>query len=247
MTSGAKKVISRLRNFRTRSAAIAELVGVGEAAVDPLIQALKNSNEGIRYGVVRVLGKIKAQRACDALLEAAYEPALSRVVFDALKEITGENHGTDVRTWRAAIQGGVQDGDKTEVADVLIQQVVTDTEIDVSTTRSGWLLTVPLKGGRSQKVSVATSSSDSEGEQIIVIYTQCGPADPKRYEWALKQNLRMPYGAISIREIKDKPMFVMVDTQLARTAQADEIRKSVLELAKRADAIEKMLTGADNL
>ncbi len=245
--SGAKKAISKLKNFRTRSEAIAELVGIGKPAVDPLVQALKNSNEGIRYGAVRVLGKIKARGACDALLEAAYEPALSRAVFDALREITGENHGTDVGAWRAAFRGEVPDGDKTEVADVLMQQVVTGTEIDVSTTRSGWLLTVPLKGGRSQKVNVTTTSSDAEGEQIIVIYTKCGPADPKRYEWALKQNLCMPYGAIGVREIKDKPMFVMVDTQLARTAQADEIRKSVLELAKRGDAVEKMLTGADIL
>lgn len=245
--SGAEKAISKLKNFRTRSEAIADLVGIGERAVDPLIKALKNSNEGIRYGAARVLGKLKAREACDALLDVAYEPALSRVVFDALREITGENCGADVSEWRAAIRGEAPDGDKTEVADALIQEVVTGTEIDVSTTRSGWLLIVPLKGGRSQKVSVATSSSDSEGEQILVIYTQCGPADPKSYEWALKQNLRMPYGAIGVREIKDKSMFVMVDTQLARTAQADEIRKSVLELAKRADAIEKALTGRDNL
>ncbi len=245
--SDTKKAISKLKNFRTRSAAIVELVGIGESAIDPLIQALKNPNEGVKYGAVRVLGKIKARRACDALLEAAYEPALSRPVFDALKTITGENHGTDVGTWRAAIQGGMSDGDKTEVADVLMQQVVTGTEIDISTTRSGWLLTVSLKGGRSQKVNVAMSSSDSDGEQLMVIYTQCGPVDPKRYEWALKQNLRMPYGAIGIREIKGKQVFVMVDTQLARTAQADEVRKSVMELAKKADAMEKVLTGADNL
>lgn len=243
--SDVKKAISKLRNFRTRSEAIAELVEVGEPAVDSLVQALRNPNEGIRYSAVRVLGKIRAREACDALLDVAYEPALSRAVFDTMREITGDDHDNDVGAWRAAIRGEMPDDDKTEVADVLIQQVVTGTEIDVSTTRSGWLLTVSLKGGRFQKVNVATSSSDSEGEQLIVIYTQCGPADPKKYEWALKQNLCMPYGAIGVREIKDKPMFVMVDTQLARTAQADEIRKSVLELAKRADAMEKVLTGAD--
>ena len=245
--SDIDKFISKLRNFRTRSEAITGLVEAGESAVDPLIQALKNSNEGIRYGAARVLGKLKARKACDALLDAANEPALSRAVFDAMKQITGENCDTDVSAWRAAIRGEMSDDDKTEVANGLMQQVVTGMEMEISTTRSGWLLTVSLKGGRSQKVNVAMSSSDSEGEQLIVIYTQCGPAEPKRYEWALKQNLRMPYGSIGVRESKGKPVFVMVDTHLARTAQADEVRKSVMELAKRADAMEKVLTGADTL
>jgi serine/threonine-protein kinase len=41
-------------------------------------------------------------------------------------------------------------------------------------------------------------------------------------------------------------MFVMVDTYPRATVNPEEIRKSVLEVAYRADAVEKLLTGVDS-
>jgi hypothetical protein len=55
----------------------------------------------------------------------------------------------------------------------------------------------------------------------------------------------MSHGGLAIREIEGSPQFVMIDTYPRTTVDAEEIRRSVLELASQADAVEKLLTGID--
>jgi serine/threonine-protein kinase len=55
----------------------------------------------------------------------------------------------------------------------------------------------------------------------------------------------MAHGGLAIREIDGTPQFVMIDTYPRATVDSEEIRRSVLELASQADAVEKLLTDVD--
>ena len=73
------------------------------------------------------------------------------------------------------------------------------------------------------------------------LYTRCGPAVAERYGWALKHNLRMPYGAIGIANLEGVPCFVMLNTHLRATVDPEDIQKSLTTLATKGDDVEKLL------
>jgi serine/threonine-protein kinase len=55
----------------------------------------------------------------------------------------------------------------------------------------------------------------------------------------------MQHGGLSIRDIDGVPCFVMVDTYPRATVNGEDIRRSVIEIATRADSVEQLLTGND--
>jgi hypothetical protein len=61
----------------------------------------------------------------------------------------------------------------------------------------------------------------------------------------LRLNSEILHGALAIAEIDGEAKFLMVDNYPRSTVDPEEIRRSVLEVAHRADAIEKLLTGLD--
>lgn len=105
-------------------------------------------------------------------------------------------------------------------------------------------LVVQLPGGRRQAVYVEPSAHGS-AERLLLIYSTCCPAQPAFYEAALRLNSEMPHGSVAIREIDGQLKFVVLDTYPRSTVDAEEIRRSTHEVASRADAIEKLLTGLD--
>ena len=105
-------------------------------------------------------------------------------------------------------------------------------------------LDVQLPGGRRQAVYVEPSVHGS-AERLLLIYSTCCAAQPAFYEAALRLNSEMPHGSVAIREIAGQLKFVVVDTYPRSTVDAEEIRRSTHEVASRADAIEKLLTGLD--
>lgn len=103
---------------------------------------------------------------------------------------------------------------------------------------------VIMPDGRSQLVTLEPSQHGIE-ERLLQIYSLCCPAQQQFYEQALQLNSTMPHGAIALREIDGRDYFVTLNNYPLGTVDAEEIRKSVLELAMRADAIEHHLTGED--
>ncbi|MEO1999119.1 MAG: protein kinase, partial [Planctomycetaceae bacterium] len=103
---------------------------------------------------------------------------------------------------------------------------------------------VKLPDGRSQHV-VVEPSEHKTSERLLLIYSVCCAADSKFYEDALRLNSQISHGALAIREINGVINFVMVDTYPRATVDVDEIRRSVLEVAIRADEVERQLTGVD--
>lgn len=82
-------------------------------------------------------------------------------------------------------------------------------------------------------------------DQLVLISSRCGPARPEFYEAALRLNAEMQHGALAIRMIDGEPSFVIIDSYPRSTVDPEEIRRTVIEVAQRADAVEKLLTGGD--
>jgi len=128
----------------------------------------------------------------------------------------------------------------------LVEAAVEGTEISVRDRTSGFVLSVPIARGRSQRVILNFTAKDFEDEPLIVVYTECAPAKATNYEWALRQNVRMSFGAIGIRDRAGQPTFVMVDTHHRATVAPEDLRKSILLLAQRGDSLEESLTQTDD-
>ncbi len=116
----------------------------------------------------------------------------------------------------------------------------------VAWTRSGerYRLELTLPDARRQVVFVEPSSH-AAGQRLLLLYSICCPAQPGYYEQALRLNSELPHGGLAIRTIDGREMFVMVDTYPRSTVDAEDVRKSVLELANRSDFVEKLLTSRD--
>jgi serine/threonine-protein kinase len=105
-------------------------------------------------------------------------------------------------------------------------------------------LHVQLPGQRHQIVHIEPSAHGS-AERLLLISSICCSAQPAYYEAALRLNSEMPHGGVAIREIGGQLKFIVLDTYPRSTVDAEEIRRSSHEVASRADAIEKLLTGLD--
>lgn len=104
---------------------------------------------------------------------------------------------------------------------------------------------VKMSDGRKQTVRVEPSARAAV-DRTLRISSICCPARADYFEAALRLNSEILHGAMAIAEIEEKPMFVMVDNYPRGTVDAEEIRRSVLDVAQRADAVEKLLTGMDH-
>ena len=118
---------------------------------------------------------------------------------------------------------------------------------DVCWKRTGhcYRLELKLPDGRRQRLYVEPSDH-SATERLLLIYSVCCNAQPEYYKDALRLNSEISHGGLAIRDIDGESKFVMVDTYPRATVDAEEIRRSALEVAYRADAVEKLLTGLDH-
>jgi hypothetical protein len=246
-----EELIDRLKDFRTRSAAKDALLEIGEPAVGPLRKALKSRYESVRWSAVTILGELRAKQAVPDLIEALKDIDVQSAAVEALQHITGEEVGEDYEEWRRwqemAGRGGAEEGMPAEGptdADI-VNEAVYETDISAEETARGYVLRVPL-GDRHQDVVVNFAARDSEDSPLAVVYTRCGEADPKHFEWALRQNVRMSAGAIGIADVGGKPQFVIVDVFVRSTLTPGLLIQSVRRLARKGDQLEAALTKADD-
>jgi serine/threonine-protein kinase len=101
-----------------------------------------------------------------------------------------------------------------------------------------------LPGDRLQEVYLEVSQP-SAGERLLSVFSVCGPADPKHYEFALRMNEKLTYGSLSVRNVNGQPMFVMNRTFARDHVCAADIRAAVLEIARRSDRVEQLLSNVD--
>jgi serine/threonine-protein kinase len=103
---------------------------------------------------------------------------------------------------------------------------------------------ITLSSARHQVVYIEPSEHGI-ADRLLLIYSLCCPAADHYHAEALRMNSTIPHGAIALREVNGRDYFVTLNNYPLGTADAEEIRRSVLELAACADAIELKLTGED--
>lgn len=148
--------------------------------------------------------------------------------------------GTAAAQLLRAVLGQVRD-----VESLLVEAFHADRTASWSRTGQKYEVTIQLEEGRNQRVFLQPSDHGTT-ERLLLIYSICCPAREDYYEAALRMNSDIPHGSLALREIDGTLMFVMVDTYPRATVDAEEVRRSVLEVARCADAVERHLTGRDH-
>jgi serine/threonine-protein kinase len=108
-----------------------------------------------------------------------------------------------------------------------------------------FVVSVKLAGGRSQRVYVEACQGAAVTEQVVKIYSICGPVCQRYLRRALELNAEIPYGSIAIQTVEGQPHFVMSNAYPRATCDPEEVRQSALTIARYADKVEHRLTGGD--
>lgn len=88
---------SQVKNFAARSLGDID----DQRAVEPLIHALRDEDMGVRGDAASALGKLKNKRAIRPLLAMLKERKQNyQFAAEALREITGQSFGDDLRKWQ---------------------------------------------------------------------------------------------------------------------------------------------------
>jgi eukaryotic-like serine/threonine-protein kinase len=101
-----------------------------------------------------------------------------------------------------------------------------------------------LPNDRLQEVYLEVTQNP-QGERLLSVFSVCGPAEPKHFEFALRMNDKLTYGSLSIRNVNGQPMFVMTRTFAREHVCAADVRAALLEIARRGDRVEQQLSDAD--
>ncbi|OYW20687.1 MAG: hypothetical protein B7Z55_06905 [Planctomycetales bacterium 12-60-4] len=113
-----------------------------------------------------------------------------------------------------------------------------------SRTGDNYRVELEFSSGRHQTVFVEPSQH-AAADRLLTITSICARADAAYYERALRLNSDFQHGALALREIQGQSYFVMLDSYPRSTVDAEEIRRSVLEVAHHADAVELLITDRD--
>ncbi len=237
------ELIRQLHSPQTRRSARQRLVAA--RAVEPLLECLGSSNESVVWAAVESLGVLRADEAVEPLVELLGRGVLVLDVCEALTRITGQYLGADVDRWREWLGGSGETAPaELDVADCVAR---TGEYLGVKPAGSGksYQFMLSLPNDRNQTVAVYFGREDAKGDELVVIYSECGPANPKFYEAVLRKNLGIPAGAFAIRDIDGVPNFVIVDTMVADAVTPSALAKKIENIASRADIVEKSLTKQD--
>ncbi len=249
-------LVEQLRSFRSRSGAISELIAAGDAAVGPLIEALgSETQEGAVWAILRCLSELRARQAVANIARLLGESRHRAAAHGALVRIVGQDLGPTADAWLRWVRQAAGPGAEVAVPDAEMHMtgLEDDRLIELALRGCGasWhregseqlLIEMPLKGGGSQQVTVNMVMKDHEGSPIVIVHADCGPPSAEHYEYALRQNLRMPYGALAIRDAAGGPRLVMFNTLLRDALSPLELRKSILTVGEHASRVRRDLEG----
>jgi len=245
-------LIGRLKNFRTRSAAADALIAMGPTAVEALAAGLERPDlETARWTMLNCLGEIGDPSAVAILAPFLDTDDYRSVAHDGLVKIAGRDLGHLAADWtRWAEHGGVHEAPAeaeepdTSAMAKLMCNAMDGVEGEWRSEADGrFAVDLDLPGGRGKQVIVTFGSTDHEGSEIVIIYAVCCEAGQEDHEAVLRRNLRMPYGAVGLRDIGDKPHFVMFNTILRRGLSPEELRKSIVTVGSRSDGVARQLGG----
>ncbi len=258
MSLNMQELRSRLRNFRTRAKAIDETVSMGEEVLEHIHPMLTERNEGLRWSAARILQEIGSPKSVAALAAALKKDRTAAELVEALRSITGQDFGNDAAAWERWANGEDMSGKQgspapapsitgsTPAHKAIVLEAIRDTSAEIiEEDEQIVVVKVSFSDGRSQRIWIACDQTDPDGEPLLQLCTPCGPADPERYEWALRLNMSIAYGSIAIAQLGDDLCFAIVDSYLKNVVNPAQITKSMLTLANEGDRIEAMLSKQD--
>ena len=222
--------------------------------VPALIKVLETGEESMQRYAAEALGEMGAGEARETLQKAAESSdwSLKSAATTALEKIgepPREASAPSMPADEMVMQlpsSPVAVPERMEPAEILRKAIEgTDYALEERSKDGSYSVTVPLSGGRSQKVYVTIGGTDGDGSGLICVYTVCGPATPKNYEWVLRRNMKISFGSFAVADHSGKRMFVMVNTLLAEATEPIELQKSIDTLARHGDQLEELLTGKD--
>ena len=244
-----------------------------ERAVVPLGELLNSSNYKVRSSAAEALGRIggeDARRLLEPLVDES-DAWVREAARNALKRLR-QGGLQDSESFSLAAEGARKVEEEpelsiTEAAEEpaheeipfsrgaaartsltpkeIVEAVTRETPMKYRAMSSGYLLRVPVSGGRYQKVRLKFGSEDEDGSPLIQVFTLIAPAKPEYYQWVLKLNPSFSYGAIGIVKIDNKEFFALTNTLLEENLDTKAIEKSVRLLAEKGDALEQKLIRKD--
>ncbi|NQU39903.1 MAG: HEAT repeat domain-containing protein [Lentisphaerae bacterium] len=238
-----------LRKFQTRAAMIEAAIDEGEGCLEAVLPLLHDRNESVRWSAIRILTEVGDERAIAPLVGVLERGKSTTDALNALTTISDQDFGADTKAWRAwlledpELRSTASDGILSNES--LLVAAIEGLPITLSGEGDTYAATVALPDNRSQQIWIDFSKRDADEEPIVQLCTPCGQADAPRYEWALKLNMSIPYGAIALATLDDKQCLAMVDSYLRATVDPEDIAKSLMSLARQGDAIEKALAHED--
>lgn len=249
-----QQLLGDLRDFRRRREACDEIIAMGPEAGALLLDALETeTHEGARWAIINCLGRLRCVPAVSVLAQYVEDPNFGTAAHEALVSIAGRDLGPLASEWtrwaeRYAVdqetEGGAEEaGSVAELSSSrLVQRALNDGIATFTEEDAGrFSVELPLTEGRRQTVTVIFGSTDHEREEIVIVYSDCGKASPEHYETALRRNLRMPYGAVALRDRDGEPRFVMFNTILRHGLSPVELRKSIMSVGELADRFRRQL------
>ncbi|REJ86171.1 MAG: serine/threonine protein kinase [Acidobacteria bacterium] len=128
----------------------------------------------------------------------------------------------------------------------MLRTALAGLDLDIEPTLDGeFCIEVPLKAGRRQRVYVGELVSEIDAEPLLRIYSPCAPATDDYLRHALELNARVHMGALAIRQHEGREYFVMRNTTPRATCDPEELRESILSVARGADHVESVLLDVD--
>jgi len=109
----------------------------------------------------------------------------------------------------------------------------------------GFVVTVPLQGGRSQRVYIEQDRGGNLKDELVKIYSPCAPFQSDFAERALALNAHIPHASIAVQPHHGKMYYVMMAAYPRSTCDPEEVRVATRTIAYWSDYIEHTLTGED--
>jgi serine/threonine-protein kinase len=127
----------------------------------------------------------------------------------------------------------------------LVAEASADLQLNAEQEGNRMVLNVPLPGGRRQRVFVEDGRVGPWEERLVKIYSLCCPVRESYFRRALELNANIAHGSLAIETIDGQAFFVMLNRYPRATCDAEEIRRSIVDISKWADQVEMALTGED--
>jgi serine/threonine-protein kinase len=127
----------------------------------------------------------------------------------------------------------------------LVREALAGTDCEIRERGSAIEVRVSLPGGRSQRVTIEETDDALGSDRVVKIFSRCCELREDYFRRALEMNAQLCHGSLAIEVQEDRPWFVMVEAYPRGTCDPEEIRHSVLDIARWSDEVEHTLTGQD--